>query len=77
VQFYSPILIVTAVPGLVMAQVVSRRPVTAGPGFAYGSVVHVTFVFDKVALGQDFLRVLWFPLSTSFHRGSPLPYIIW
>jgi hypothetical protein len=42
-----------------MARVVSRRPFTAGPGFAPGST-HVGFVVDKVALGQVFLRVLRF-----------------
>jgi hypothetical protein len=45
--------------GRSMAQVVSRRPFTAGPGFAPGST-HVGFVVDKVALGQVFLRVLRF-----------------
>jgi hypothetical protein len=33
--------------------------------------VHVEFVVDRVALGQVFLRVIRFPLSMSFHRGSP------
>jgi hypothetical protein len=32
--------------------------------------VHVKFVVDKVALGQDFLRVVGFPLSISFHWCS-------
>jgi hypothetical protein len=30
-----------------------------------------------VALGQVFLRVPRFPLSISFHRGSPYSYIAW
>jgi hypothetical protein len=51
-----------------MAQAVSRRPV-APPS------VHVEFVVDKVALGKAFPRVLQFPLSVSFHRGSPYSYI--
>jgi hypothetical protein len=38
---------------------------------------HARFAVDKVAQGQVFLRVLPFPLSVSFHRGSPYPYIIW
>jgi hypothetical protein len=45
-------------------------------GFAPGSV-HVGFVVDKAALGQGFLRVLRFPLSLSFHCGSPCSYITW
>jgi hypothetical protein len=36
--------------GRAMAQAVSRRPLTSGPGFDPGSV-HVGFVADKVALG--------------------------
>jgi hypothetical protein len=31
-------------------------------------LVHVGFVVDKVALAQDFLRVLWFDLSVLFHH---------
>jgi hypothetical protein len=45
--------------GHAMAQVVSRRPLTAEPGFAPGSI-HVGLVVNKVALGQVFLRVLRF-----------------
>ena len=37
-----------------MAQAVSRRMSPRRPGF---SLVHVTFVVDKVALGQVLLRV--------------------
>jgi hypothetical protein len=48
-----------------------RRPV-----FAH-ALVHVGFVVDRVALGQVFLRVLRFPLSASFHRGSAYSYITW
>jgi hypothetical protein len=36
----------------------------------------VGFVIEKVALGKVFLLVLLFPLSISFHHGSPLSYII-
>ena len=36
-----------------MAQAVSRRPLTQGPGFDPGSV-HVGFVVNKVAVGQVF-----------------------
>jgi hypothetical protein len=54
-----------------MAQVVSRRPLTAEPGFAPGSI-HVGFVVDEVVLGQVFLRGLRFsPVNISFHRRSP------
>jgi hypothetical protein len=34
-------------------------------------------VWDKEAVGQVFLRVLWFYLSTWFHRCSPYFYITW
>jgi hypothetical protein len=44
-----------------------RRLVT---GFSLQRSVHVGFVVDKVALGQVSVRVLRFPLSVSFHRGS-------
>jgi hypothetical protein len=40
-----------------MAQVVSRRPLTAEARIVSGSI-HVGFVVDKVTLGQVFLRVL-------------------
>jgi hypothetical protein len=43
-----------------MAQVVSRRPLTAEARVSAWSI-HVGFVVDKVALGQVFLRVLPFP----------------
>jgi hypothetical protein len=43
-------------------------------GFGFWSV-HVGFVVDKVALGQVFLRVLWFsPVNISFRQGSILIY---
>jgi hypothetical protein len=35
----------------------------------------VGFVLDKVAVAQIFLSVFRFPLSISFHRGSPCSYI--
>jgi hypothetical protein len=41
-----------------MAQAVSRLS-PRRPGFAPGSV-HVGFVMHEVALGQVYLRVLWF-----------------
>jgi hypothetical protein len=37
----------------------------------------VGFVLDKVALRQVYLWVLRFPLSISFHHGSPCSYIYW
>jgi hypothetical protein len=47
-----------------MAQVVSRRPLTAEARVRAGSI-HVGFVVDKVALGQVFLRFLRFsPVNT-------------
>jgi hypothetical protein len=47
------------------------------PEFAPGSV-HVELAVDRMALGQHFLRVLRFPLSESFHRGSTYSYTcIW
>jgi hypothetical protein len=45
--------------GRAMAQVVSRRPLTAEARVCPGSI-HVGFVVDKVALGQVFLQVLRF-----------------
>jgi hypothetical protein len=42
-----------------MAQVVSRRPLTAEARVRAGSI-HVWFVVDNVALGQVFLGVLRF-----------------
>jgi hypothetical protein len=57
--------------GGAMAQVVSRRPLTAEARVR----VHVGFVVDKVVLGQVFLRVLRFsPVNISFHRRSPNSY---
>jgi hypothetical protein len=43
-----------------MAQVVSRRPLTAEARVRALGSIHVGFVVDKVALGQVFLRVLRF-----------------
>jgi hypothetical protein len=46
-----------------MAQAVVRRPLTAA-AWVRAQVNPVGFVVDKVALGQVFLRVLWFsPLN--------------
>jgi hypothetical protein len=56
--------------GLVLAQAVSRQPLTAETRFCFRSV-HAGFVVDKVALGQDFPRDLRLSLSTSLHRSSP------
>jgi hypothetical protein len=57
-----------------MAQVVSRRPLTAEARVRARSI-HVGFVADKVALGQVFFRVLRFsPVNISFHSRSPNPY---
>jgi hypothetical protein len=44
------------------------------PGFAPG-LIHVGFVVDKVALGQDFLLILRFPVPVTFHRRSPTRFI--
>jgi len=50
-----------------IAQTLSRRPLTAKPGFEPRSH-HVGFVVDKVALGQGFFsECVEFPLSESFH----------
>jgi hypothetical protein len=46
------------------------------PGFARGSV-HVGYVADKFALGQVFSELFDYPLSISFHRHPPYPYITW
>jgi hypothetical protein len=54
-----------------MARVANLRPLTTEARFAPGSF-RVRFVMDKVALGQDYLRVLRFSPSISFHRGSIL-----
>jgi hypothetical protein len=57
-----------------MAQVVSRRPLTAEARVLAG-VNDVGFVVGKVALGLVFFRVLRFSLvSISFHRRSPNSY---
>jgi hypothetical protein len=61
--------------GRAVVQAVSRRPLTAVAGFAFGSV-HMGFVMEKVALGQVFLRVLMFSLPVSFHRTSPYSYFL-
>jgi hypothetical protein len=54
-----------------MAQVVSRRPLTAENR---GSI-HVGLVVDKVALGQVLLQVLRVsPVNISFHRRYPNSY---
>jgi hypothetical protein len=54
-----------------MAQVVSRRPLTAEAWVT----IHVGFVVDKAALGQVFLRVTRFcPVDVSFRRRSPNSY---
>jgi hypothetical protein len=58
-----------------MAQVVSRRPLTAEVRVRALSI-HVGFVVDNVAVVQAFLRVLTFSLPISFHRGFPCSYII-
>jgi hypothetical protein len=53
-----------------MAQIVSRRPLTAE-----ARVRALGFVVDKVALGQVFLRVLRVsPVNISFHHRSPKSY---
>jgi hypothetical protein len=58
-----------------MAQAVIRRPVTA-EARVRARVTHVGFVMDKVALGQVFLRVLWF--SRQYHSIIALhTHIIW
>jgi hypothetical protein len=59
--------------GRAMAQVVSRRPLTAETRVRAGSI-HVGFVVDKVALGQVFLRVLRFFPVISFHHRSTKSY---
>jgi hypothetical protein len=39
--------------------------------------IQVRFVVNEVALRHVSLRVLQFPPSISFHRGSPCSYITW
>jgi hypothetical protein len=46
-----------------MAQAVSRRPLTTEAQGSIPGQVHVSFVVDKVALWQGFLRVVGFPLA--------------
>jgi hypothetical protein len=53
------------------------RRVVTGVSLKRPGSVHVGFVAVKVALGQVFLEVLHFPLSTSVHHGHPYLYIIW
>jgi hypothetical protein len=53
-----------------MAQVVSRRPLTAEARVRAESI-HVGFVVDKLALGQIFLEFFGFPLST-YHSAVAL-----
>jgi hypothetical protein len=58
-----------------MAQVVSRRPLSAEARVCAWSV-HVECMVDKVAMGNTFLHVLRLSLSISFHRFSPLSHIV-
>jgi hypothetical protein len=44
------------------------------PGSAPRSI-HVGFMMDKVAMRQVSSEFFGFPLSISFHRGSPYSYI--
>lgn len=44
--------------------------------FDAGSV-HVGFVVEEISLEQDFLQVLRFPLSVSFHACSTRIYVYW
>jgi hypothetical protein len=57
-----------------MAQAVSRRPLTAAAQVRV-QVNPVGFVVDKVALGQVFLRVLWFSHQYHSTMGSNFPKI--
>jgi hypothetical protein len=59
--------------GRAMAQVVSRRPLTAEAWVR----ARVGLVVDKVALGQVFLRVLRFPLSVYHSTVALQTHIIW
>jgi hypothetical protein len=59
-----------------MAQVVSRRPVTAEARVRAGSI-HVGFVVDKMALGQVFLRVRLFSPSIYHSTVALQTHIIW
>jgi hypothetical protein len=56
--------------GRAMAKAVSRRPLTTEARGSVPGQVHVSFMVDKVALGQVFLRVVGFALSISFHWCS-------
>jgi hypothetical protein len=40
------------------------------------SAVYVGFVMDQVTMGQVFLRVLPFPLPTSFHQSSTRTHLL-
>jgi hypothetical protein len=63
--------------GRAMAQVVSRRHLTAEARVRAQVKIHEGFVVDNVTLGQVLLRVLRFsPLNISFHRRST-KLIIW
>jgi hypothetical protein len=59
-----------------LRRLVSRRHLTTAARVRVWSV-WVGFMVDIVALGQILLRAFCFPLSVSFHRGSPYSYIIW
>jgi hypothetical protein len=59
-----------------MAQAVITGLLPRRPVFAPASA-SVGFVVGKLALGQDFLRVLRFSFTVLFHHGCPYSYIIW
>jgi hypothetical protein len=59
-----------------MAQAVSHRPVTA-EALVRARVSLRGIGHRQGENGAGSSRVLQFPLSTSFHRGSPFPYILW
>jgi hypothetical protein len=54
-----------------MAQAVSRQPLTV-TAWVRAQVNPVGFVVDKVALGQVFLRVLWFSPVNIIPPWAPL-----
>jgi hypothetical protein len=57
--------------GRAIAQVVSRRPLTA-EARVRAQLIHVGFLVDKVGLEQVFLQVLWISLvNMEFHHRSP------
>jgi hypothetical protein len=62
--------------GILLAQVINRRPLTA-EARVRARVVNVGFVVDKVALGQVFLQVLRFPLSMYHPTVALQTHIIW